>query len=1619
MIQRQTGAGATGAPLSLPEGGGPIQGIGETVRTDLFRGTVHHRVPIALSPGRGGFGPSLALEYGDAYGNGPFGLGWQLALPRIVRQGEKGLPRYDDSDLFVLAGTQDLVRCLQPIVDPDTGASRWVPQDPIDRGDHRVHLYRPRVEGLFARIERWVGRGTGETHWRTISRDNVTSLYGRSTSARLADPVDEQRVHAWLLQETFDGAGNHMLFEYAADDSALYSSPDPDLRLPEVFERGRVATQRYLRRIYYGNLPEPLVDAQGRPITCPGGEPVGHLRGGRRYAFEAVFDYGDWDTPTCLPHPEPLPEPQQELFGLDPRTSSTGRLAPVRADRFSDGRAGFDIRTLRRCRRVLMFHHFAELGRPMLVRSTEFSYRTDVASQASLLTAVTVTGHDRDGDGACRGASLPPVTFDYSPFEPHAQHCQPVRTLGGEMPPLALRGANVALVNLFGDGLPDLLQAGPDGLRCWRNLGNGLLDRPRMLAQMPAGMSLDQPGVGFGDMAGNGVADLLLNTGRLPGFFETTPDGAWKRFKPYETVPGFLPQDPNLRMLDLTGDGRADALLTRDQQFLWFECLGEKGFGPAQAVARTHDLAQFPDVFFDDASGRVRLADMTGDGLSDIVLVHEDRIDYWPNLGHGRFGPRVTMAGAPRLGAGFDPRRLMLADLNGTGCADLVYVDLQQVHCWFNQSGNGWSERQTLRGTPRTSDPCAVALADVFGSGTATLLWSHDPDEDDGGAGHYKALDFCGGAKPHVLVGVHNNMGSTTRISRASSIRHWLRDRERGLPWLTTMPFPVQVVDKVESIDHVNRTMKITTYLYHHGHFDGRTGRSCGFGRVDQVDTETFDDFLQTGVQGDDLPFTNDDPAFHTPPVETRNWFHTGAFLEHHGEDLTRCLRSEFYAPGVGRPPPLEGPDIGAADSAIEACQALRGALLRTELYANDGSAKAAHPYRVCESRYRVVQLQPRLREQPAVHFSHLLEKLSTHCERSPHDPRISHQLTLSADAYGNPLVTVDIGYGRRQGDASLPTDADRARQARTQITCTELRYTRAIDDVHASPDAHRAPMPCERLRHELTGFVPNSADAWRFSHAEWVAGGLLARIAAAPGLGPAEPADGITPQKRLIEHTRTHYRKNDLGGLLPLGEIESLALPGESLRRVLTTHLAAQEGGQGSWESSGRVFFSPGSGDSPAEELAHAQQHFFVAQRRVDARGHAALTRHDPYVMLAVESVDASGRRHIAELDYRVLQPRLLTEPDGNRSAVAFDTLGRVAGMAMMGRAGEGMGDSLDKFEPNLSRSQLAAFVEHPLAQSAALLGSASARFVHDLARYQREQQPVLAAFLARQPRSSQAHADAGPKILLDLRYSDGAGREIERKVPADPGPLVEGGPVVDPRWFCSGRTVLDHEGRPVRRFEPCFDHTHEFGWGQRADVASSSMFHDPLSRVVAVLHSNRRWEKAVFGAWSQSRWDVDDTCLVRDPSEDQDVGGFFQRLSIGDYLPTWLEQRHGGGLGDAEEAAAAMSALQAQTPTVVHADALGRPFVTIVHHRFEREGATVDERRASRVLLEHEGQQQEEVVETLVVEADAAGRARSDAVVPRPSPSKQEASAGSLDDDSTRPLPDREGRAALAWPT
>ena len=127
---------------------------------------------------------------------------------------------------------------------------------------------------------------------------------------------------------------------------------------------------------------------------------------------------------------------------------------------------------------------------------------------------------------------------------------------------------------------------------------------------------------------------------------------------------------------------------------------------------------------FADGTDTIFLADMSGDGLTDIVRVRNGEICYWPNLGYGRFGAKVTMDRAPRFDRedAFDPKRIRLADIDGSGTADILYVGRDGVRVWFNQSGNACSAPTLLAVFP-AADALHSRCRPSICSATARPAW--------------------------------------------------------------------------------------------------------------------------------------------------------------------------------------------------------------------------------------------------------------------------------------------------------------------------------------------------------------------------------------------------------------------------------------------------------------------------------------------------------------------------------------------------------------------------------------------------------------------------------------------------------------------------------------------------------------------------------------------------------------------------------------------------------------------------------------------------------------------------------------------------------------------------------
>jgi RHS repeat-associated protein len=1726
--------------ISLPKGGGAIKGIGEKFSANAVTGTGSLTVPIFTSPGRSGFGPQLSLSYDSGSGNGPFGFGWSLSLPSVTRKTDKGLPKYqdhdvNDSDIFILSGSEDLVPVLKKIKKED-GKDMLV-MDEGRRDGYMVRRYRPRIEGLFARIERWT-RADGDVHWRSISKDNILTVYGRDKNSRICDPSDpsgKTRIFSWLICETYDDKGNAMLYEYVAEDGKK-------IDLSKANERNRLRiANRYVKRIKYGNRRPLLLDITNPSFRKPHTEKPDFSS--VNWLFEVVFDYGEGHY-NVVPFDESIRKEEQHQYVNASATVLANSCWPSRPDPFSTYRAGYEVRTYRRCHRVLMFHNFPELGsKPYLVRSTEFEYSDFKYSEpvrhatkqelehegstriASFITAVTQAGYTRKEEGTepshdddstrnyqtYMDKSLPPLEFKYSRPTIN-EKVEELDTASLVNLPYGLDGGRYQLVDLDGEGLSGIMTEQAGAWFYKPSLGNGKFGPIQTLPEKPSHADLGSGRQQLLDLAGDGQLDVVTFESPVQGFYERSHDEKWKNFTPFRSLPNIDWKDPNLKFVDLTGDGHADILISKDNVFTWYQSLAEEGFGRAENVRQKLDEEEGPRVVFSDGTQSVYyLADMSGDGLSDLVRIRNGEVCYWPNLGYGRFGAIVTMDNAPWFDSQdqFDQNRIRLADIDGSGVTDIMYLGRQGIQIYFNQSGNSWSNSHLLPSLPTIDNDhfSSIQVADLLGNGTPCLIWSSSLPGNTRRPIHY--IDLMKGKKPHLLIKSSNNLGAETHVHYVSSTKFYLEDKHKGRPWMTRLPFPVYVVERIETYDYISRNLFVMRFSYHHGYFDGIEREFRGFGMVEQYDTEEF----ATLINRETFPaLANAEPGFHAPAVHTKTWFHTGTYLGRgHVSDFfagpldTYNLGEYYREPGLSDAekerlllPDSELPRGLSLQEEREACRALKGAVLRQEVFALDGTPKAEHPYTVTEQNFTIELLQPQGDNLHAVFFTHPRETINYHYERrlvavlngkilndsmvdrtNPSlrwlpDPRVQHTFTLDVDSFGNVLKSAAVGYGRRMdvlGQDLLPED--REKQKLVHITCSENVFTNSvIDKAHA----YRAPLPAETCIYELrkagrdtSGNEPTKLYKFNelLGHINKAGDGnhdinyedidfIKAREAAT---NDAKEANNYF--RRLIEHARTLYRPDDLGAtqddlmaLLPLGTVQLLALVGESYKLAFTPGLMAKVfhragqpllpnpanvlgGSRGGyvpsqqfkaggkfpntdpddhwWIPTGRVFLSPGSADTAEQELAYARSHFFLPHRYRDPfHSNAVSTENfvsfDAYDLLMFESRDALGNRVTAGErlpggqidpgkpgnDYRVLQPRLVTDPNRNRTEAAFDALGMVAGTAVKGKD-DRLGDTLNGFLADLTQAQIDGFydVADPHASALSFLKGATTRIIYDLHRYSRsmggdreerkQSLPAYAATVSRETHVSDPLPLADLRIHISFSYSDGFGREIQRKMQAEPGPVVEGGPIVNPRWVGSGWIIYNNKGKPVRQYEPFFsqlpEKRHRFEFGVQVGV-SPILFYDPLERVVATLHPNHTYEKVVLDSWQQVTYDVNDTIAAHsvqsgDPRTDLDIQGYVAHYfaTLPDTWQTWLSLRKDGSLGAQEQAAADKAAAHANTPTTIYFDSLGRPFLTLEHNRFESNGVTRDETYATRIELDIEGNQRT-VRDAIDQNGDSQGR-------------------------------------------
>jgi RHS repeat-associated protein len=477
----------------------------------------------------------------------------------------------------------------------------------------------------------------------------------------------------------------------------------------------------------------------------------------------------------------------------------------ARPDPLSEYHSRYRVTTALRCSSIEIRSRGALQRRYML--------EYPAGATLSLLQRVTQYGRDER-------TAVPPQTFRYT-----GPPTRPVLMPMANSPRISFSDTpNIEVVDMNGDGLPDLLIAEKGSYRYFRNLGRGQWERPATRMENSPPFDFESPENVLGDFSGNCLTDVAH---KGEDFF-LYPNLGDNRFGPrvyFQNNPAYQLSDPSVKLVDLNFDGRPDVLQSiwsggENRFYAWIN-LGNNRWSERIELARPDSNRT---LLLSDP--RVQLADMNGDRLLDLVWISSGQIEYYPLKGYNRLGgvrqslfdTKVVVQAAPVFSSKNPPR---LVDVNGDGLADLVLVEPGRVRFWMNLGNNRFGPEQVVNGTPGLAG--GFRFVDLLGSGTTGVLWY------DLSAQQQVYLDFVNGLKPNLLNKVENGRGQETYFEYRSSADYYSGSLRASNPWCSAPPFSLPVWSRRRVKDLNSNQEYITDFEYRDGYYNASAREFRGF----------------------------------------------------------------------------------------------------------------------------------------------------------------------------------------------------------------------------------------------------------------------------------------------------------------------------------------------------------------------------------------------------------------------------------------------------------------------------------------------------------------------------------------------------------------------------------------------------------------------------------------------------------------------------------------------------------------------------------------------------------------------------------------------------------------------
>lgn len=460
----------------------------------------------------------------------------------------------------------------------------------------------------------------------------------------------------------------------------------------------------------------------------------------------------------------------------------------LRPDQVISFRAGMRVKTAQRLKtaRVVSFGE--------TLREYQLAY--DDSLPLSRLASVRMVGRGGEGE-------LPPLTFRYAPLQEAT--AQQLQGLEG----WALNELGVSLADVDGDGITDLLRLDPVEGHSWRKGWGEHFGAPVELAG-PASASLSTSRLM--DLDGDARPELVLEYGDAWQPYGLTA-GGWVHRGEWAGTAGLGLMDANLFFADLNGDGRVDVIrnATDSLQVKWNL---PAGLGPWEVHPGLGSSAVM-------LGGNLRLQEVNGDGLADVIEVTPDFVQLFLGRGDGTFSAEGVHF-YPWPEAVSDLSNLRFGDLNRDGLMDLVRL-LGGAVAWYpGVAQGGFSASGRIFEQPSEDFTAAVvALADVNGNGSEDLVWSN--------TGSTWRLDLAGATSAGMLVGLDNGLGKTLRVAYDASAVLSAAAEGAGRPWTQRLPVSIPVPTWVEVSPGAGAPVRKVRHAPRDGFWDPEERKFAGF----------------------------------------------------------------------------------------------------------------------------------------------------------------------------------------------------------------------------------------------------------------------------------------------------------------------------------------------------------------------------------------------------------------------------------------------------------------------------------------------------------------------------------------------------------------------------------------------------------------------------------------------------------------------------------------------------------------------------------------------------------------------------------------------------------------------